>query len=68
MVKIKVEQSLEGVDSRLLIQELCNRGVSLKEVFGVYYELGEQSTQLTVEDAEMVGYTTKHTFNPQEGF
>lgn len=59
---------LEHVDSRLLIAELYARGVSIKDIFGLYYELEEMGNgrTMTVEDAAIAGNISQ--FNPEEGF
>lgn len=51
-------RNLASVDSSVLIATLYIRGVTIRDIFGRYYEFDEQSSQatLTVEDAELAGY------------
>lgn len=59
---------LEHVDSHLLMAELYARNISVRHVFGFYYQLEEMvnGRTMTVEDAILAGYG--NNFNPMEGF
>lgn len=59
---------LDNIDSQLLMMELYNRGVTIRDIFGAYYEMEETNNNrsMTVEDAELAYGNT--SFNPQEGF
>ena len=57
--EIMVEQAISQADSRALARELHSRGFSIKDIFGIYYELEEahgSKVQLDVEDATLAGY------------
>lgn len=52
------EGLVEKVGSELLIKELYDRGVSVKDIFGRYYEFDEinSAQTLDVEDARLAGH------------
>lgn len=45
--EMMVEQAITHADSRVLARELHRRGFSIRDVFGVYYELEAQGDALT---------------------
>lgn len=58
------------IDSQLMIMELYQRGVTIRDIFGAYYEIeaANDGRSLTVEDAELSGYNQSSNFKPEEGF
>lgn len=48
------------VSTEVLVTTLYIRGVSIKDIFGMYYALDEQATTptITVEEARLAGYGT----------
>ena len=60
------EYYITKVDTPILVKELWERGVSVKDVFGYYYqwEAAEDGRKMTVEDAELAIPTerTKESF------
>ena len=57
MKKNDIEKSIKESESVYLIEELYLRGVTIKEIFGRYYEFEAASDGRTmdVEDAELAG-------------
>lgn len=55
------EFELSKADTRLMAKELYERGVSIRDIFGIYYELEEAGNgrSMTVEDAELAGLLEK---------
>ena len=53
-----VSNELENYDDRTLMKELYDRGVAVKEYFGVCIELEEAANArtMTVDDALLAGY------------
>ena len=47
--EIMIESAITHADSRALARELYRRGFTIRDVFGVYYELEEQASALTDE-------------------
>lgn len=59
MTKKEIKLKLEDIDSAYLIEELYLRGVSIKDVFGRYYEfeLSADARTMDVDDANYAGLT-----------
>lgn len=63
------EKALKTADSSELIATLYNRGVSIKTIFGQYYEMEEADNARTmdVEDAVLAG-AVDDGVDPKAGF
>lgn len=51
----ETEKVLKSADTRVIMQALYDRGVTIKEIFGAFYELEEAGNGRTmdVEDAQL---------------
>lgn len=47
---------ISKIDSADLIHELYLRGITIRDIFGRYYEFDEAKTQMTIEDTQLAGY------------
>lgn len=63
-----IATAVNKADNLTLIRELYERGVSIKDIFGRYFEFDAASDaqSLDVEDVRLAGLDS--TFNPKAGF